>query len=683
MSSRPITSAALVLAFAIACHAAEFHLAPSGNDASPGTQAKPFATLERAQKAARASKGSTVWLHNGSYILNKTFVLTPEDSDTAYCAAKGETPKLTGGRPITGWKRVEQEPAGVTAAAKGKLWVADVPKGWCFHYLYVDGQPVPRARLHDTHWRKWSSGITYTPPSADGQVVTFMGPNKAQLANVPANGDLEMTLVMAQYGVMGNGVLTKVDPEAGTAVWNSRQTYMGFRNFLRAYTLENAVPFINQPGEWCVDSTAGKVYIWPPSGDMSKAEAVAPKLYELIRLEGNTAKEKWVEHVTLSGLTMTCTDRLPEDQWPSEWVKRQWEHPDAMLYVQGAKDCTFSGNRLLFSGASGITFNQYAQGNRVEGNEIGWNGSDGVLLCGYGPGTLDVNQNNIVSRNWIHDMGLGKYWHSNGLQICQSGHNQITRNLIQNSAYSAISIVGVSSYYLNKPEYVFKDDPAGNANPFKLWEMFGIRSQDFTQEMRDGVMLKAGPTAKGQFRFNRENAKPYAHSRNNLVENNIVVEPEQLLDEGGGIYAYSCGKDNVWKDNIVFKSSGMPASGVLALDNDAEYFTVTGNVVWLNGAYGAGCGIAGARPTERGVVIKDNIRVMTDWIKAKRPPGSKWWSDEDGRASLDNLEKTILDQVNKDGGWPGNPKTGIPGPGESIKPPSTHELPPGSHMTIE
>ncbi|WP_264488026.1 DUF3604 domain-containing protein [Luteolibacter arcticus] len=29
-------------------------------------------------------------------------MLTPEDSGTAYRAAKGETPKLTGGRPITG-----------------------------------------------------------------------------------------------------------------------------------------------------------------------------------------------------------------------------------------------------------------------------------------------------------------------------------------------------------------------------------------------------------------------------------------------------------------------------------------------------------------------------------------------------------------------------------------------------
>ena len=48
--------------------AAEFHVAPGGNDANPGTKAKPFATLERARDASRTAlkAGSvTVWLLDG------------------------------------------------------------------------------------------------------------------------------------------------------------------------------------------------------------------------------------------------------------------------------------------------------------------------------------------------------------------------------------------------------------------------------------------------------------------------------------------------------------------------------------------------------------------------------------------------------------------------------------------
>ena len=43
--------------------AAEFHVAPTGNDANPGTKAKPFATLERARETVRAlqtREGATV-----------------------------------------------------------------------------------------------------------------------------------------------------------------------------------------------------------------------------------------------------------------------------------------------------------------------------------------------------------------------------------------------------------------------------------------------------------------------------------------------------------------------------------------------------------------------------------------------------------------------------------------------
>jgi len=673
-----LTNLLLLLASATPGFAAELHVSPDGNDANPGTQAKPFATLERAQQAARKNKGSTVWLHTGSYILNKTFVLTPEDSGTAYRAARGETPKLTGGRPITGWKKVEQEPSGVTAAAKGKLWVADVPKGWRFHYLYVDGQPATRSQLNNTHWRKWSGDFSYAQQTKDGQLVTIK--RKDQLANLPSNGDVEMTAIMAQYGVMGNGVVTDVNPEAGTLMWHSNQTQLGFRVFNKNFTLSNAIPFIDQPGEWCVDSAAGKVYIWPVSGDMSKAEVVAPKLYELVRVQGDEAKGKLVENVTLSGLTMTCTDRLPENEWPSDWLKRQWENVDAMLYVESARNCTFSGNRLLFSGSSGITLNLFCQGIRVEGNEIGWNGSDGIFMCGYGPGTLDVNKDNVITRNWIHDMGLGNYWHSNGVQIYQSGHNQITQNLVQNSAYSAISISGGASTFLDNPSYFFKDDARGNEGEFKYWEMFRIRSEDFPKQIQDGVRNKT-------YKFNRDSVKPYMHTRNNLVENNIVVEPEQLLDEGGAIYAWWCGKDNAWKDNLVFKSSGMPGSSILALDDVAEYFTITGNVIWMEGR--AACGTIGVRPAERGCVIKDNIRACFKPEFADGGGGNRngikegFYTTDPTREPVDRMIKTITDKVNAAGGWLGNPKTGIPGPGEPLKVQGEHTLPPGSRMTIQ
>jgi hypothetical protein len=669
---------ALILGLAPAIDAAELHVAPTGSDRNPGTQDLPLATLAKARDAARGQADTTIRVHPGTYWLDQTLELTPADSGLTIRAHSDTAPVLSGGRPIGGWRKLTEEPAGVTPAAKGRLWTAEVPKGWCFHYLYVNGKSMPRARLHNTHWRQWPTDFTRGNPTAKGQNVTFK--NKAILSHIPTNGDVEMVCIMTQYGTMGNGVLNQVNAPVGTAVWNSNQTHLGFRTRdPNRYTLENALPFIDKAGEWCVDSTAGKVYYWPESDDMANAKVIAPQIYELFRFQGDEAGRKWVEKVTIKGLTLAHTDRLPEDQWPDSWIRRQWEHPDAMIYLQGAKDCVIADNRLLHSGSTGVTLDQLCQNNRVEGNEIGWPGSDGVFLMGYGPGTLDVNKNNVITRNWIHDMGQGNYWHSGAVQIFQSGHNQITLNLLQRSAYTCISIVGVKDQYFNDPNTFFRDNPVDADRQFKEWSMFGIRSQDFPKEIQEGVRGKT-------YKFNRESVKPYLHSRENLIENNIVVEPEQLLDEGGAIYAYWCGKGNVWRDNLIFKSSGMPGSSVLALDDVAEYFTITGNVIWVNGS--ARCGTIGMRPNERGNVIKDNIRAAfipahTDGPVNMNGIKQGFYAADPSREPAYQLLKSIIDKANAAGGLRGRPEAVIPGPGEEIKDAVQRILPKDSHITIE
>ena len=59
------TLAALLLAPLTALHGADFFVAPAGDDATPGTEAKPFATVQRAPQAAAA--GDTVFIRGGTY----------------------------------------------------------------------------------------------------------------------------------------------------------------------------------------------------------------------------------------------------------------------------------------------------------------------------------------------------------------------------------------------------------------------------------------------------------------------------------------------------------------------------------------------------------------------------------------------------------------------------------------
>ena len=198
----------ILAVLALPVPAAEFHVSPTGSDANSGALERPFATLEKARAAARGQSDGKVWVHGGTYRMDQPLVLTPEDSCLTLQAYQNETPVLSGGQPVTGWKKLTDEPAGVTAAASGNLWTADIPKGWCFHYLYVDGMPMPRARLHNTHWRKWPQDFSYAKPTRDGQVLTFKNPSI--LRHIPANGDVEMICIMddmAEYFTITGNVI--------------------------------------------------------------------------------------------------------------------------------------------------------------------------------------------------------------------------------------------------------------------------------------------------------------------------------------------------------------------------------------------------------------------------------------------------------------------------------------------
>ena len=67
--------------FACVCAAQPYFVSPAGNDENPGTLAKPFATLQRAQQAARQKRGD-VFLRGGTYYLPATLVFTAQDSGT-------------------------------------------------------------------------------------------------------------------------------------------------------------------------------------------------------------------------------------------------------------------------------------------------------------------------------------------------------------------------------------------------------------------------------------------------------------------------------------------------------------------------------------------------------------------------------------------------------------------------
>jgi hypothetical protein len=86
--------------------AADLHIAPSGSDNNPGTEAAPFASLAAARDAARiADDAVTVWMHDGLYPFSESVLFAKEDSGTPgapihYRAKHPGKVRFSGGRTL-------------------------------------------------------------------------------------------------------------------------------------------------------------------------------------------------------------------------------------------------------------------------------------------------------------------------------------------------------------------------------------------------------------------------------------------------------------------------------------------------------------------------------------------------------------------------------------------------------
>jgi hypothetical protein len=99
--------------------APDFVVAPNGNDGAAGTEAAPFATLEKAVAAMRGSTTKKTLLRGGTYFLRgKTVTIDARDHGVQILNYPGERPVLSGGSPVTGWTLAEP--------AKG-IWSAALP----------------------------------------------------------------------------------------------------------------------------------------------------------------------------------------------------------------------------------------------------------------------------------------------------------------------------------------------------------------------------------------------------------------------------------------------------------------------------------------------------------------------------------------------------------------------------
>ncbi len=466
---------------------AQIYVSPSGNDAAPGSEARPVRTLERARDLVRARERGmtgdlTVYVAAGTYRMERPLVLDARDSGNGghrviYSGASGGGPSIvSGGIPVTGWKLADRA---------RNLWSAPVPaKLKNARQLYIDGVRATRTR-----------GRLPVPVTPTASGYTAASAVMASWRN-PAGLEFVYTGGNSIWSEREEGLGGWTEPRcpvaslSGSAIvmaqpcWDNstRRILLGpgqrTANLVGPASVgkqpayvENAFELLGTPGQFYLDPAARTIYYTPrPGEDLARADVEAPLAESLLSLEGTP--EAPVHDVVFRGIRFSYAAWLgasgPEGfseiqanyaltgarAWATQGLCRfapagdgqcpfgAWTKMPANVTLRHSRNIRFTGDAFLHLGAAGLDLGEGAQDDTVEGCAFSDISGNGLELGGVdqplATGAL-VTQNDRIRNNHIWNIGA-EFRGGIGIVVGYARGILVEHNQIDHIPYAAISM---------------------------------------------------------------------------------------------------------------------------------------------------------------------------------------------------------------------------------------------------
>ncbi|MBU9726831.1 right-handed parallel beta-helix repeat-containing protein [Diplocloster modestus] len=428
-----------------------------------GSAAAPFDTMEAARDHIRTLNGNMsgniiVNVAEGSYALTEGVVFEPQDGGTngyqiIYQADNG-TPEFRMDTAVTGW-----------SLNTDGIWEAFVPQGLDFRQLYINGEKKVRARTPNTGETYTLSGTetnNLASPSAGNGFDIPAGLFDPQ--DVPAGAEIAVSnMWMHKYlkitGLTEQGSCTRVVLDSETAQ-NLKSEPQGTRDYRGAvYWMENAYAFIDQDGEWFLDSDAGKVYL-KLEDNPNTMDVQVPYAPTIFRLEGTL--DNPVQGITFKGLHFTRTGYTqPNHQSfndiqaltlippagdndkndPEYRYNQKMGRVPAAVEVLSGIDVHVEDCRFTDLGGNGLTIRQGGYMVSVTGCIFDHVAGSGIEIGddACAPVNKKMFPHNItVENNYLHDIA-NEYYGGIGIMGFYAADLSIRHNDISNVSYSGIS----------------------------------------------------------------------------------------------------------------------------------------------------------------------------------------------------------------------------------------------------
>ena len=409
----------LFLALPAILAAADFYVSPHGSDRNPGTQRRPFATLERARDAAHSANhgsGVTIWLMGGTYSRSSTFVLRPENSGTklapvVFRAMPGQQVRIFGGKTIRGFKkwrgqivRTSLPRQGITdfgemsARGFGRTHVAGLE-------LFFAGRPMTLARWPNRGWAHISAA---TPKDSTDHFV-FAGDRPARWVTSP---DAWVYGYWTYDWADSYQHVASIDMAMHTIHTDLPAPPYSYKAGQR-WRVVNVLEELDEPGEWYLDRATGMLYFWPPAPLRSGEAAVSLLETPLVELDGASYVEFRDLHFAVS-------------------------RGDAIVITGGTHD-VISHCLIANVGRRGVVITGGAE-DGIEDSEVRDTGEGAVVLEGGDRRTLTPGGHFAV-RNHLHDFSRWSRTYTPAIYLRGVG-NRALGNTIDHAPHNAILVNG-------------------------------------------------------------------------------------------------------------------------------------------------------------------------------------------------------------------------------------------------
>ncbi len=421
----------------------EYYVAPYGSDLDPGTQQRPFATLEGARDAIRALRAAgepfrpvTVWIRGGMYFCDRGLELTQQDSGApgapiVYRACGRLPVRLIGGlelmpswcRPVEDATTLERLPE----EARDNVLRVDLRRHGLEDYgemsmqgpmleLFCNGKRLPVARWPNEGWAHIGKVVE---TREDGTQRLVDGNKRGR--TFQCLGDRPRRWLRAEQAVLHgfwwygwtdqHVAIERIDPKRGLITLTDVPGGGIRRN--QWFCALNLLEELDAPGEWFLDRETGVLYLWPPEDGSTHSILLSTLSEPLIQMSE-------ASHVTIRGVTLEVTRGVA-------------------TVISGGSYCRFAGCVIRCAGSHGAVVDS-GRRNGLVGCDVYQVGATGVHITGGNRWTLAPSGNYVLNCH-IHHYSQRKKVYQPAVRMYGVGH-RIAHNLIHDAPHQAIAYDG-------------------------------------------------------------------------------------------------------------------------------------------------------------------------------------------------------------------------------------------------